>query len=212
MLVWLGYLLVLVILVFGWLLNLLGLPGLWVMVLGHVAFGAITGWGVYVGWPSFTILLALALIAEAAEFFAGAAGSKKAGGTRRGMAGAIVGGLVGGVVGSFLLPIPIIGTVAGAVVGSFIGAAGIEWLIHPDEWRAVKIGYGAAKGRLLGIILKGSIGLVMGVVSAVSALPIGSAALPKPVGPLPPLLLPASQPATRPATVPASLPTSRKSL
>jgi len=210
MLAWTSYILLLVILVAGWLLNLLGLPGLWVMLLGHVAFAFVTGWGVYVGWPSVTILLALAIVAELAEFFAGAAGSKKAGGTRRGMAGAVVGGLIGGIVGSFVIPIIILGTIVGAVGGSFIGASLVEWLIHPDEVRAAKIGFGAAKGRLLGIILKGTIGLIMGLVSLVSALPIGPAALPKPGPALPALLLPTTAPA--PATRPATLPATDKSL
>lgn len=201
MLIWISYVLLLVMLVFGWLLNLLGLPGLWVMLLGHVAFGAVTGWGTYVGWPSVTILLALAVMAEAAEFFAGAAGSKKAGGTRRGMAAAVVGGLIGGIVGSFVIPVFVLGTIAGAVGGSFLGAAAVEWLIHPDEWRAAKIGLGAAKGRLMGIILKSTIGAVMAAVSLVSALPLGHR-----IGST------WQSPAARPATAPATLPATRISV
>jgi len=203
MIAWTSYILLLVILIAGWLLNLLGLPGLWVMVLGHVAFAFVTGWGVYVGPPSVTILLALAIAAELAEFFAGAAGSKKAGGTRRGMMGAVVGGLIGGIVGSVVIPIIILGTIVGAVGGSFIGAAVVEWLIHPDEMRAARIGFGAAKGRLMGIILKGTIGLIMGIVSLVSALPVGRAALPKPAPAIPPAILPTTGPA--PATHPSTL-------
>ena len=99
MLDWLYYILLLVVLIAGWLLNILGVPGLWLMLIGHIAFAWITGWGNYVGWPSVIALFVLALVAEIVEFVAGAAGSAQAGGTKRGMMGAIVGGIAGFAIG-----------------------------------------------------------------------------------------------------------------
>lgn len=196
MLAWLYYVLLLLTLVTGWGLNIFGLPGLWVMLLGHIAFAWASGWGHYTGWPAVTALFVLAVAAEAIEFVAGAAGSKKAGGTKRGMAGAIVGGFAGGIAGSILIPVPVLGTIAGAIGGTAIGAGVTEKMVHPDSIRALRIAYGAAKGRLLGLIIKSGIGLVMGLVSVVTAFPIG---------PPPPAI-----PTTGPATLPASmLPSSR---
>lgn len=207
MVIWLYYILLLVLHVIGWSLNLLGLPGLWLMVFAHIVYAWATGWDFYTGlWASISLLL-LAIAAEIIEFVAGAAGSKSAGGTKRGMAGAIIGGLVGGLFGSVLIPIPIVGTIVGAVTGSAAGAFSIEKLIHPDTNRALRISYGAAKGRFLGIVIKGGIGLVMAVVSLVTALPIGS---PPPVIPTSqPSQIPATQSMQPPASLPATLPTTQ---
>lgn len=192
MLAWTYYALLLLVLLAGWLINILGLPGLWLMLLGHIAFAYATGWDHYTGWTAVITLFVLAVAAEVVEFVAGAAGSKAAGGTKRGMIGAIVGGFAGGIAGSFLIPIPVVGTIIGAVAGSFLGAGAIEKMIHPSNDRAFKIAFGAAKGRLLGIVIKSGVGVVMGVVSLVAAFPLGP----------PPPRIPASQPATLPATSP----------
>jgi uncharacterized protein len=190
---WTGYLLLVAVLVTGWLLNILGLPGLWLMVLGHVLFGWATGWNRYVGLPSVLWLIGLALVAEVVEFFAGAAGSAKAGGTKRGMIGAIVGGFVGGIVGQIAIPIPVVGAIVGVLVGSFLGAALIERLIEPDTDRAMAIGFGAAKGRLYGILIKSGFGVVIGLVSIFTALPVNPVT-PPPAAPF--TTAPASPPLT----------------
>src|SRR5687768_3417042 len=107
---WLYYVLLIIALLAGLLLNILGLPGLWLMVAAHGVYALLTGWGVYVDWPSLVALVVLALLAEAVEFLAGAAGSAKAGGRKRGMAGAIVGGFLGAIFLS-VIPIPIVSQV-----------------------------------------------------------------------------------------------------
>jgi uncharacterized protein YqgC (DUF456 family) len=168
---WLYWGILLVVHLGGWCLNLLGLPGLWLIVVGHLVFGLVTGWNVYVGWPSFVALLAIAILAEVVEFLAGAAGSAQAGGTKRGMIGAILGGFVGGIVGSFVIPVPVVGTIVGAVAGSFAGAVLIERMIRADTDRAIRIGVGAAKGRFYGIISKSVFGGLMIAVSLIAALP-----------------------------------------
>ena len=54
-------------------MNLLGLPGLWIMVLGHGLFAWVTGWNTYVGLPSLVTITVIAGVAEIVEFAAGAA-------------------------------------------------------------------------------------------------------------------------------------------
>src|SRR5688572_28922038 len=122
---WLLYIALALVLFMGLFLNLVGLPGLWLMVAGHAIYAWIT-YPSHAGWESLVALLVLAALAELAEFLAGAAGSKSAGGTYRSAGGAILGGIVGGIVGQIFIPIPIIGAVLGACLGSFAGAAGLE--------------------------------------------------------------------------------------
>jgi uncharacterized protein YqgC (DUF456 family) len=191
---WLYYILLLTVGVTGLFLNILGLPGLWLLVAGHVGFAWLTDWGVYAGWPSTIALIVLGLIAELLEFLAGAAGSKSAGGRKRGMVGAVIGALIGGIVGSPLLPI--IGTILGACLGAFVGAAVMEF--YDRDWQhAMRVGVGAAKGRFWGIVIKSGIGLIMLLVSGIAALPIGGGAA------MPPAMLPATSSPSLP-TQPAS--------
>ncbi len=171
---WLYYILLLGTYLVGLLLNLLGLPGLWLMVTAHAVFGWATGWGLYVGWPSLLILAGLGLCAEIVEFVAGAAGSKSAGGSRRSMAGAITGGFVGGIAFTFLVPIPIVGSILGALVGSAIGASGLE-VTRTRDWRTLtRVGLGAAKGRLIGMVAKTGFGIAMFAIGATAAAPFGA--------------------------------------
>lgn len=160
--------LLIVALLIGWFINLFGLPGLWLMVLGHFGYGLMTGWDRFVGWQSTIALVALALVAEALEFVAGAAGSASAGGRKRGMVGAIIGGIVGGILGTPV--VPIVGTLVGACAGAFAGAALMEFS-GKDMSHSLRVGLGAAKGRFWGIVIKLSVGLIMLIISGVTAFP-----------------------------------------
>ena len=173
MLAWLYYLTLACLLVTGLGLNLFGLPGLWLMVIAHLVYGWLTGWTL-VYWQSLLALLLLATAAEVAEFVAGAAGSKKAGGAFRSALGAIVGGFAGGILGAIVVPfVPILNAIVGACLGSFVGAAMMETTSFKRDvetmrmhWgRVGRVGWGAFKGRLWGILLKTGFGVVILVVS-----------------------------------------------
>ncbi len=169
---WLYYILLLATMVIGLLVNLLGLPGLWLMVAGVAGYGLLTGMGTFVGWQVLVVLLVLALVAEVVEFFAGSVGAKNAGAGRLGMTGAVIGAFIGALVATPLIPVPIVGTVVGACLGAFVGAAGLEIILKPDLFRALRIGFGAAKGRLLGIVLKSTFGGLIFLIAAIDALPL----------------------------------------
>lgn len=193
--------------VIGLALNIIGLPGLWLMVASAVAFAWWTGF-VYLGWPGLITLVVLALLAELVEFLAGSAGAKAAGGSKRGMVGAIVGGLVGGLVGTAVIPIPAVGTIIGAVAGSFGGAALVEYSIGRTMEHSYQVGVGAAKGRFWGIVSKTGFGLAMLAVVIIAGIPLGGRAagpaLPATPGPA---TLPVTQPTTEhtePGTQPAT--------
>jgi uncharacterized protein YqgC (DUF456 family) len=198
---WIYYLLLLILLVTGLFVNILGLPGLWLMVASYGAYAWATWDRGYVGLSSLITILVLALLAELVEFVAGAAGSKVAGGSKRGMAGAIIGGIVGGIVGTPIFP-PV-GTIIGACLGSFAGAFLIEVAIGRSHEESMKIGFGAAKGRFWGIIAKSAFGLAMLIVALYAAFPAGATTAAAPIGLPGPATSPftTTQPAsTQPAT------------
>jgi uncharacterized protein len=207
------YILLLLLMLTGLFLNILGLPGLWLIVISYVGYALMTGWDVYVGWPSVVVIVLLALGAELVEFLAGAAGSAAAGGRKRGMLGAIVGGIVGGIVGTGVIPIPIVGTIVGACAGAFVGAFAMEYT-DKDVDHAMRVGIGAAKGRFWGIVWKTAFGLLMFLVAALSGLPMrdGRTLTPAATQPAPATLPAATAPATAPvesapATAPLESPT-----
>ena len=69
---WLYYLILLALLFTGLVINILGLPGLWLMVGSVAVYAWLTHVGVYVGWPTLWTLIGLALAAEIVEFLAAA--------------------------------------------------------------------------------------------------------------------------------------------
>ena len=194
------YIVLIILMLVGLFLNILGLPGLWLIVISYIGYALLTGWGEFAGWPSIIIVVLLALGAELVEFLAGAAGSHAAGGRKRGMAGAIAGGIVGGIVGTAVIPIPIVGTVIGACAGAFGGAFLLEYM-DKDHEHAMRVGIGAAKGRFWGIVWKSLFGLAMFLVAALAGLPWGDGPTITPAN-----TLPATMPTTAPATVPSTAP------
>src|SRR5262245_50345695 len=129
---WLYYFIMLAAMVGGLFINILTLPGLWLMTAVYGLYGFFTGWDRFVGWPSFGTLFVLATVAEIVELVAGSAGAKAAGASKRAMVGAIVGALLGAIFLSVLIPIPVVGTVMGVCFGAAIGAGGVELAIKRD--------------------------------------------------------------------------------
>ncbi len=135
-----------------------GLPGTFVIVLSAFIFGWITSFVSLTGGTIFTLLIC-AIIAEATEFFIGAATANKYGGSRYGMTGAIIGGFLGAI---WMTPIfPILGTLLGAFAGAFGGATLFEYS-HTKDWDAsIKVGVGAFLGTLGGKLTKVAFGTGM---------------------------------------------------
>ncbi len=198
--VWLYYILLLVVQIAGLVVALFQLPGLWLMLAGVGIYAWVTAAHGYVSGASLIVLFLLTLLAEVVEFIAGGAGAKKAGASKLGMVAAMVGGIVGAIAGTPLIPIPVVGTIIGACVGSFIGAMAVELIKKGDVSHSVRVGYGAAKGRFLGMAGKLTIGVVILVVTMIVALPVGDLTAPPKVPRI--ILLPSTLPTTLPATNP----------
>jgi uncharacterized protein YqgC (DUF456 family) len=144
----------------------LGLPGLWLMVLGVIVFGALTGFRA-VGAVTISLAVGLALIGEVLETWVGFRYAKRFGGSSRAGWGALVGGLVGAVAG---VPVPVVGSVIGAFLGSFAGAALFEYTASRQTGTALGAGWGAVVGRAAAAAIKIGLGFVIVIVAVVAAL------------------------------------------
>src|SRR5947209_15568990 len=166
---------ILAVLVF-WSLNLLGLPGNWLIVAATAFYFWLTSGPGSDGmrWTAVAIVTGLAIFGEIVELGASASGVKRVGGSRRGAVLALIGSVVGAMTGVFVgVPIPVIGSVVAALLfaglGALLGAVLGEVTAGrslADSW---KIGRAAFWGRLFGTLGKTLIGAVMAGVAIVFA-------------------------------------------
>jgi len=177
---WIGIVVALCFAVLGigcLVLVVIGLPGTWLLI--GLAFVIevldrhyLPGEApVTFGWWTLGSCLALALVGEALEALAGAAGTKAGGGSRRGMVGAMIGGIIGAIVFTPLIPIPVLGTLIGALIGTFLGALVAERTAEkPLGGQAqLRAAGGATVGRLLGTVSKAMIAASVWVVLTAAA-------------------------------------------
>ena len=152
-----------------WVGTLFTLPGNWAVLAIAAAWAYFmpkSEYGMGYAWGTVAVLGGLVLLGELIEFAAGAAGAKKEGGSRRGMALSIAGAMVGSLAGAAVgVPVPVVGPLIGAVGGGAAGAFGGAFL--GEKWKgrhdrdALQIGKGALIGRLLGTGGKLACGAVM---------------------------------------------------
>ena len=161
-----SFLLVLLIGLLGLALIPLGLPGLWVILLGILGFGWLTDFRT-LGTALVVTVLLLALLGEAVEAYVGFRFAQRYGGSSRAGWGALVGGIIGAIVG---VPVPVIGSVIGGFLGAFAGAALFEYSKARHSEGAMWAGWGAVLGRALAAGVKMGVGVVMVVIGLFAAL------------------------------------------
>lgn len=155
------------------MLNLLMLPGNWIMVAALCLFLLVAG-DPQTGpdWITVLIVASLAACGEIAELFAGSAKAASVGATRRTMLLSLVSSFALSIAGTFVVPVPIVGTALGAISGAALGAFAGAWLgetwagTEPDQ--RVRISQAAMSGRLLGMLIKLTIGAAIFVIQLVS--------------------------------------------
>ncbi len=174
--IYLGVLLLILVLLAGWCMTMLSMPGNWVMV-GAVALFA---WlapseGLDISWQIVAVLAVLAVLAELLELAASALGAKRAGGSRRGAMLAIVGSMVGAIVGAMVgLPIPIVGSLVAAIL--FAGLGALVGAMLGETWKgrtlaeSWQVGQSAFWGRLLGALAKTGIATAILVIAVIAAI------------------------------------------
>jgi uncharacterized protein YqgC (DUF456 family) len=160
--------LLIVVLLAGWLLTLLGMPGNWLMVVATAIYAYLTRAQSHaaVGWKVVALLVVLAALGEVIELMAGATGAARAGGTRRAAILALIGSIGGAIFGIVVgLPIPLAGPIVAALL--FAGLGAMAGAILGEMWAgrnldaSWQVGRAAFWGRLLGTLGKLLIGAVM---------------------------------------------------
>ncbi|MGE4504100.1 MAG: DUF456 family protein [Desulfovibrionaceae bacterium] len=154
--VWVTFFLLLLLAANG--LNVFGMPGNWLLA----AFAA--GWvwlkpGAGLGWWSVGILLALAAVAEVAEFLLQMWSAKRYGATGRGNWGGIIGAVLGAILGApFFFGL---GALPGALLGAYAGCLVFELSASRPFAEASRAAKGAFFGKSLGMTLKLATGMAM---------------------------------------------------
>jgi uncharacterized protein len=161
-------LLLVAVLLAGWGLTLVGAPGNWLMVIATAmyVFFVPAGSPVAIGWTVVVALIVLATLGEILELVAAAAGTARAGGSKRGAVLALLGSITGGVLGIVIgMPIPLFGSLVAALL--FAGLGAMAGAILGEFWAGNKldaswqIGQAAFWGRLLGTLGKLIVGAMM---------------------------------------------------
>jgi hypothetical protein len=167
-------LLLIVLCIAAWLTSLLTLPGNWIVV----ALAAGFAWlfpheaGRGISWTVVGIGLALAVVGEAIEFAASAAGAAKQGASRRAVLLSLVGAMAGSIVGVMIgAPVPVLGSfvmaLLGGAAGAFAGAyLGETWKGRAEHERFAA-GQGAFTGKIWGTLGKLACGAVIVAIVAV---------------------------------------------
>ncbi len=153
-------------------LNLLLLPGNWLMVISLLAYLIGTDFSRGPTWTVLLISIVLAVLGEVLETVMGSAKAAKKGASRRAMLLSLVLSFVGSIGGTFLIPIPFVGSVVGAILGAAAGAFGGAWL--GETWKGTEkarrneIGTAAMSGRLIGMLAKFAIGTAIFMIQLAS--------------------------------------------
>ena len=154
-------------------LNILSLPGNWLMFLAAVGASSINGWH-HPWWPFLLVMLVTLLIAEGIEFLSGMIGARQFGASRLASWAAIAGAMIGGLIGIPPITVPLLGMdhLLGAILGAFLAALIVEALKQKPIHEASKAAMGAAIGRGAGILTKIAAGLVVWIALAIVANPL----------------------------------------
>ena len=167
--------LLVVILIVGWLMTWMGLPGNWLIVLAAAIYMLLVPQDLRIalGWIPLAAIILLAILGEIFELIAGALGVAKAGGSRRSSILALIGSMLGAMLGLVIgVPIPLIGSLVAAVIfgglGALVGAAlGEGWKGRTFD-ESLQVGQAAFVGRVLGTGAKIICGTLIVAVVAVA--------------------------------------------
>lgn len=148
----------------GTVLTVVMLPGMWVTVLAGVLANVLMT-PTPMSWWVVGALAMLAVLGEIAEMGSSAAGARKFGASKSGMAGALIGSIAGAVAGTVLIPVPIVGTLIGAVAGAGIVTGLTERGVAGRTWKeSATSATGAAAGRAVAVFVKSALAVVQSTV------------------------------------------------
>lgn len=154
------------------LLNLISLPGNWILA-GLVSLWAAAGPHAVtenLGPLFFVALFGLAVAGEVVEYATQIWGAKKYGSSGKATVPGMIGTIAGAVAGApFLFGL---GAIAGALAGAWLGTFTAERLLADRPVPlAVHAANGALVGRFLGMVIKFGLGITMMVLTATTVWP-----------------------------------------
>lgn len=160
---WAAFVLLFIVNALGFIAGLFNVFGNFIILIGAFLFSWMTGFEILTP-PVLVLISALYLLGEILEYFLVILGTRKFGGSKASVWGAVLGGIAGAVLGSFLFGI---GAFFGAFAGIFLGAFLMEWRIHKDFKRSVMAGAGGIFGQAGSIAAKLMIAIVIFIIEAV---------------------------------------------
>ena len=163
-----------VLLFIGMLLGLVsipfGFPGTLIILGCVLIYALVTHFTGGVGIPFFVFLCILTLVAETADNWLSAVGTKRYGASTRSVWLSFIGGTLGAILvgGPLAVALGPVGPVVGGFFGAFAIVVAHELYLHGNFINALRAGWGALVGRMAGMVLKFviSIAMVMAVTAA----------------------------------------------
>jgi uncharacterized protein YqgC (DUF456 family) len=157
-----GVSLFIIVLFLGLFSIIFGLPGTILIAADVIIYAIVTGFHP-IGWKVILIMIVLAVLAEALEFFIGMSVALQFGLSVKGFWASIFGSVIGATL---LTPFFLgFGAIAGAFLGGFAGVFTVEMIRQRQMKPAFRAGYGMILGRIAGICTKGTLAFVMVVIS-----------------------------------------------
>ncbi|HEY4329894.1 MAG TPA: DUF456 family protein [Phycisphaerae bacterium] len=142
-------------------LNVISLPGNWIILILAAGLSLLHK-GTHPHWAVLILILVILLLAELAEFLSGMIGTKKFGGSTAASYAAIGGAVLGGLIGIPPLTAVTLGIdhLFAAIAGAFLAAWIVELIKQKPMKEASLAALGAALGRGAGMVTKIGAGLL----------------------------------------------------
>jgi len=147
---WLAYFILLVSNIVGFFAIFLTTFGTFIMVAGAFIFSWMTDFRILTPQILFWIFV-LYVIGEILEYLLVVLGTRKFGGSKASVWGAVLGGIAGALLGA---PFFGVGAFFGTFAGIFLGACLVEWYLFRDVKKSLMAGAGGVFGRAGSIAAK----------------------------------------------------------
>ena len=163
------YLVAMVISLMSIVLNVVSLPGNWVILVAALAL-TIGHHGHHPHWAFLIVIFMVLFVAEGIEFLSGLAGTKIFGGSKPAAWAAIGGAMMGGIIGFPPLTAAMFGIdhIVMAIFGAFVCAWVVELIRERPMKEALMAALGAALGRGAGLVTKIVAGVIAWVILGIA--------------------------------------------
>jgi uncharacterized protein YqgC (DUF456 family) len=160
-----GLTIFIIVLFLGLFSIIFGLPGTVIIFIDILLYAIITGF-TKIGFKILIILAILMILAEALEFLLGMSGAARFGASKKGVWASVIGSMIGAAI---MMPYLLgLGAIIGVFIGGFMGVLIIEFIRQQRMKPALRAGFGAMLGRIAGIVAKGTLSIIMIVITLIN--------------------------------------------